>query len=207
MTEIDESVVLEPEQPKAMTLPQLRKFDGQLFIINNTPNKITFHEKMGDKSVDFELDPAGEEDSMAFMPKLALDMRGLQKLWMRGAVTISTDPEMENRIMLLNAQAVGASDARMQEMLGIQTANNNHKDIEEKLCLVCGRRNPQSGVIEIGRVMQTRRQVKDGTPPLCPAHVSQVNTFVPRLAANEKGDTHWEFDQMQLQAVNPGLRT
>ena len=29
---------------KTMTLPELRKFDGQLFIQNNTPMQITFHE-------------------------------------------------------------------------------------------------------------------------------------------------------------------
>ena len=41
------------DTPKAMTLPELRKFDGQLFIMNTTPMKITFREKLGDKSVDF----------------------------------------------------------------------------------------------------------------------------------------------------------
>jgi hypothetical protein len=203
-----ESVTTEViEAPKkSWTLPELRKYDGQLFVQNNTPMKITFHEKMGDKSVDFELDPAGDPDSIAFLPKLALDMRGLQKLWMRGAITISTDPDMEEQIMLMNAQAVGASDARMQEMLGIQTPNANIKDLEEKACLACGRRNPQSGVIEQGRVMQTRRQVKDGTPPLCSAHVGQENSFVPRLVSDDKGDTHWEFDQVQMQASRPGLK-
>lgn len=206
-TEVTQEVQAEAVEAKTpMTLPELRKFDGQLFVQNNSPKYVTFHEKMGDKSVDFELDPAGHEDSIAFLPKLALDMRGLQKLWMRGEITISTDPEMENRIMLMNAQAVGASDARMQEMLGIQTPNANNRDLEERACLACGRRNPQSGVIEMGRVMQSRQQVKDGIPPLCSAHVSQEKTWVPRLVSNDKGDTHWEFDQMQLQAVHHGLK-
>jgi hypothetical protein len=202
--EVEET--LEEPKKKNWTLPELRKYEDQLFIQNLTPMKITFHEKMGDKSVDFELDPAGEPDSIAFLPKLALDMRGLQKLWMRGSVTISTDPEMEQQIMLMNAQAVGASDARMQEMLGIQTPNANIKDLLEKSCLVCGRRNPQSGVIEQGRVMHTRRQDKDGVPPLCGAHVGQENNWVPRLVPDDKGETHWEFDQMQLQAPHPGLK-
>lgn len=198
---------VETPEVKPMTLPELRKFDGQLFIQNNTPQYITFHDKRGETVVDFELEPAGEPDSIAFMPKAALDMRGLQKLWMRGAVTISTDPEMENKIMLMNAAAVGASDERMQEMMGLQTANANNKDLLEKACLACGRRNPQSGVIEVGRVMQTRRQDKDGVPPLCPAHIGQERNWVPRQVSDDKGNAHWEFDQMQLQAVNPGLRS
>lgn len=44
---------------KMMTLPELRKFEGQLFVMNNTPNFMTFHEALGDKRVDFELQPAG----------------------------------------------------------------------------------------------------------------------------------------------------
>jgi hypothetical protein len=55
-------------------------------------------------------------------------------------------------------------------------------------------------------VLQSRRQDKDGVPPLCGAHASQERNFVPRLASDDKGNTHWEFDQMQIQAVNPGLR-
>lgn len=184
---------------KTMTLPELRKFDGQLFIMNNTPFKVTFHESMGDKRVDFELDPAGEPDSIAFLPKLALDMRGLQKLWMRGSVSISADPDMEDQIMLMNAAAVGASDDRMRTMLGLQTDNDNTRDMTESLCLVCGRRS-REGVIEQGRVLQSARQVKEGIPPLCSAHQGQSSLFVPRLV-QDKGEQHWEFDSASLGDV------
>jgi hypothetical protein len=124
-------------------------------------------------------------------------MRGLQKLWMKGAVSISSDPDMEDQIMLLNAKAVGASEARMREIMGLQTENASHRDLEEKLCLVCGRRNPVSGVIERGRVMHSRRQTKEGTPPLCPEHLDQARNYVPRLVS-EKGEDHWEFDPVQM---------
>jgi len=182
-----------------MTLPELRKYDGQLFIMNNTPQYITFREKRGEKTVDFELEPAGEPDSITFLPKEALDMRGLQKLWMRGSVTISTDPEMEDQIMLLNAKAVGASEARMAEIMGQTTESANHRDLEEKLCLVCGRKNPVSGVVERGRVLHTRRQTKEGAPPLCPEHLNQAHNYVPRLVS-EKGVDHWEFDSVKMTA-------
>jgi hypothetical protein len=180
-----------------MTLPELRKYDGQLYIMNNTTQYITFREKRGDKVVDFELEPAGEPDSITFLPKEALDMRGLQKLWMRGSVTISTDPDMEDQIMLLNAKAVGASEARMREIMGQTTEAANHRDLEEKLCLVCGRKNPVSGVVERGRVLHTRRQTKEGTPPLCPEHTDQAHNYVPRLVS-VKGEDHWEFDTVQM---------
>jgi hypothetical protein len=167
-----DTIVDEPEAPKKWTLPELRKFDGQLFIQNLGPTKITFHERMGDKSVDFELDPA----------------------------SISTDPEMEEQIMLLNAHAVGASEERMREIMGLQTPSNVHGQIEEHLCLVCGRRNPQTSVIERGRVLLSRRQIKDGTPPLCQEHTDQARFFVPRLVS-DKGEEHWEFDSLKMNAV------
>lgn len=189
---------------KPMTLPKLRQYDGQLFIQNNTPNYITFRDKIGDKSVDFELEPAGEPDSITFLPKLALDMRGLQKLWMKGSITISTDPEMENQIMLANAQAVGVSEARMREMMGKQTENENNKDLEEKKCLTCGIQDKTTGVITRGRVLQPRRQVKDGIPPLCDEHQSDKNKYVPRLVQNSAGEDRWEFDKMELTSVLKG---
>jgi hypothetical protein len=199
MTTLDTEGTKAPTS-RQMTLPELRKFDGQLYIANNTPHKITFHERLGDKWVDFELDPAGEPDSIAFLPKLALDMRGLQKLWMKGAVSISEDPELENQIMLLNARSVGASEARLAEIMGKTTENANHRDITEALCLVCGSRN-REGVIERGRVMLSRRQVKDGTAPLCSEHLSESHRYVPRLVSNASGEEHWEFDSVSMSAT------
>lgn len=189
---------------KAMTLPKLREYEGQLFVQNNTPNYITFREKIGDKSVDFELEVAGEPDSITFLPKLALDMRGLQKLWMKGSITISTDPEMENQIMLANAAAVGVTEARMREIMGKQTENENNKDLEEKKCLTCGVQDKTTGVITRGRVLQPRRQVKDGIPPLCEEHQGDKNNYVPRLVQDGKGEDRWEFDKMELTSVLKG---
>lgn len=189
---------------KTMTLPQLRDHQGQLFVQNNTPNYITFREKIGDKSVDFELEAAGEPDSITFLPKLALDMRGLQKLWMRGAITISTDPEMEDQIMLANAQAVGVSEARMREIMGKQTENENNKDLVELPCLKCGIVDKVTGVITRGRVLQPRRQVKEGIPHLCSEHQGHRSEFVPRLVQDDKGEDKWEFDRMELTGTLKG---
>jgi hypothetical protein len=191
------------DDKKTWTLPKLRSFDGQLFIQNNTPNYITFRDKIGEKSVDFELEPAGEPDSITFLPKLALDMRGLQKLWMKGSVTISTDPEMEDQIMLANAQAVGVSEARMREIMGKQTENENNKDLEEKKCLECGLEDKVTGVITRGRVLQPLRQIKEGIPPLCPEHQGLKSKFVPRLV-QANGEDKWEFDRMELTGVLKG---
>ncbi len=94
----------------------------------------------------------------------------------------------------------------MREVLGKQTESANARDISELLCIgktaggqQCGIRNAQ-GVVERGRVIQTRRDVKDGTPPLCPEHQDQAHNFIPRLVS-EKGVEHWEFDSVQMTAT------
>lgn len=197
MTTPTDDTVQETVEQKKMTLRELRAFDGQLFVQNNTSNYLTFHEKMGDKSVDFELEPAGEPDSLTFLPKLALDMRGLQKMWMKGVISISTDPDMEDQIMLMNAQAIGVSEQRQRELVGKTTESNTAGQMIEKECLTCGYTNPRTGVIERGRVVQSRRQVKEGVPPLCPQHTDEARFYTPRQVS-EKGEEHWEFDKLQM---------
>ena len=196
-------MTLPATEKKMMTLPELRKFEGQLFIMNTTNKFMTFNSAPhAEPQVHFELEPAGEPDSITFLPKAALDLRGLQKLWMKGEVIISTDPDMEEQILLMNAKSVGATQERMNEILGVQTENHNHRDLVEKACLVCGQYgrdqyNQPTGVIVRGRVFQSRRQVKEGQPPLCPEHTGEAHNYVPRLVS-EKGEEHWEFDSVKM---------
>lgn len=177
--------------PKEMSIPELRKYDGQLFVKNNTPMKITCHEKLGDTSVDFDLEPAGQPDSVGFLPKVALDVRGFQRLWMKGSITISTDPQLENEILLLNQESVDGSVARHTEAMSTLTANDNHRELAEKFCLQCG--NEASGR---GRLFQSQREVKDGKPPLCPAHVSLAAQFIPELISDAQGNETWKFSSV-----------
>lgn len=186
------------QETQAMTMAELRKFDGQLFIANKSPNKITCFEQRGKEVVGFELDPQGSPDSIAFLPKEALDVRGLQRLWMKGHVAISTDPEMEEQIMHLNGQAVGVSTERMNELLGHTTEAANSKDMHEMLCLVCGHRTPE-GVVDRGRVLQSTKDIERGEKPLCPDHVNDEYKFIPRLT-QEKGKDVWKFDAVTVNA-------
>lgn len=187
---------------RAMTMSELRKFDGQLFIQNKSPHKVTCYEQRGKEIVGFELDPAGQPESIAFLPKEALDVRGLQRLWMKKEVAISTDPDMEEQIMLMNAQSVGVSQQRMDEIMGKTTEAANSRDQHEKLCLACGFRNDK-GVVERGRVLQSAQEVKRGEKPLCSEHLSESHRFVPRLVS-EKGEEHWEFDAVVLNDPRAG---
>ena len=184
---------------KEMSLPELRKFEGQLFVRNNTPMKVTCHEKLGSVTIDFELEPTGQPDSVGFLPKEALDVRGFQRLWMKGSVTISTDPEVENEILMLNREAVDGSAAKHAEAMSVLTASEVNKHIEEKWCLQCGDEKMQRG-----RVFQNQAEVKAGKPPLCPAHTSLAHQFVSQLTEDGKGGEKWEFRSITVEAPQKG---
>ena len=78
--------------PSIRTIHELKKYDGPLYIANNTPFKITCRDNIGDTRVDFELEAQGHPDSVMILPKGALDVRGIQKMWLNGEVTVSRAP-------------------------------------------------------------------------------------------------------------------
>ena len=195
MTETTQTVV--NATPK--TLPELRKFDGVLYVKNNSPYKqYNIRTRLGDQRFDVELAPAGQPDSIGILPKGALELRGFQRAWMRGTISVSTDEAMEDEITLLMNQHVKASDARLAEVMATTTPNNVSRELIEKLCLQCGRVNAQ-GVIEGGRVLMRAADVKNGVPPLCDDHVDMGHLFAPEQKTNAKGEVEWTFSPVKVQ--------
>jgi hypothetical protein len=188
------------QQDKKLTLSELRKHDGTLYIKNNTPHVQSFHQKIGEGTVDFELSPAGTPDSVAHLPRLALEMRGLQKLWLRGALTVSTDEAMEDQITLLIGQSIQASDEQMANLRGEVVESNTGKDLVEKACLQCGQVDAQSGVVTRGRVFQSARDIKEGTPPLCSDHAGMTAMFPGTLTSDAQGNEVWKFSSVTITA-------
>jgi hypothetical protein len=194
------------KQEKKLTLPELRKHDGSLYIKNNTPHQMSFHQKVGEGEVDFELTPAGTPDSVAHLPKLALEMRGLQKMWMKGSVTVSTDEAMEDHISLLMGQSIAATEEQMATLRGEITEPNTGKDLVEKACLQCGATDPQSGVVTRGRLFQSAREIKEGIPPLCPSHIDMVALFPGYLTTDANGNETWTFATTTVTAPRKGAK-
>lgn len=79
------------------SLRELRESTGTLFAKNNTKKRITCNSEQ----TSFELEPQGMDNSIMIVPKECLNVPGFQRLWMRGAVSISDDEAMENEITLL----------------------------------------------------------------------------------------------------------
>jgi len=194
--------------PSIRTIHELKKYDGPLYIANNTPFKITCRDNIGDTRVDFELEAQGHPDSVMILPKGALDVRGIQKMWLNGEVTVSTDEAMSDQIALLFNQAAQTPEQRLNnimergegETLEVDTRSASSKGLAERPCLQCGSIDRETGVIERGRVIQTMQDVNEGVPPLCPNHLSLASQFTSRATLDKDGNQTWTFDRVQLSA-------
>lgn len=181
------------------TLHELRTFEGTLYVKNNSPYvQYNIRHKVGTESVDLELSPAGKPDSVAILPKIALELRGLQRAWLRGTISVSTDPDMEDEITLLMNQHVKASEDRLAEVMTAVDNSNTVRELIRKPCLQCGRVN-REGVIEGGQVTQSASDVKAGVPPLCEIHNNMGHMFVPEQTINAQGETEWTFSSVVVK--------
>jgi len=186
-----------PSTPK--TLPELRKYDGTLWVRNNSPFKqYNIRTNVGEQKIDIELAPAGKPDSIAMLPKAALELRGFQRAWLRGTITVSADPEIEDEITLLMNQHVKASEDQLASYMGAVDSSNVVRELLEKPCLQCGRIN-REGVIEGGRVVQSAIEARSGTPPLCEIHNNMSHMFVPEQKINDNGETEWTFSSVTVK--------
>lgn len=185
--------------PNTKTIHELSNHDGPIYIKNNTPTRITCRDNLGEHKIDFELDPAGGPDSVQMIPKIALKVRGIQKLMMTNKVSVGTDESFQDQITELLGQAVGVPQDALDEIMGAKstvTSNNMANSLVEKPCLQCGIVDPETKVIERGRVLQSASDAKDGTPPLCDDHTNLAYLFLARPVSNSNGEQTWEFDKV-----------
>lgn len=182
----------EPQKATTKDITDLRKHDGPLYVRNMSYKQQNIRHGFGPDRVNLELTPAGTADSVAMLPKLALELRGFQRAWKRGELMVSTDPAMENVIDLLMNQHIAGTAAQQAGFDQTLAKSNTAVELKESPCLVCGRRN-REGVIEGGRVIQSFLDTKNGVPPLCDEHVDQGHRFTPVLKQGAKGEDIWEF--------------
>lgn len=192
-------------QEARKSLRELRESTGTLFAKNNTPNTITCNTS----TISFQLEPAGNDDSIRIIPKECLDIPGFQRLWMRRAVTISDDEEMENEIVLMMGGQVSytpkvitvGADNKAVEVEAEMAENPANRDIvfkesgdptarnysiqNENHCLVGGE-----------PVMLTQKQMDDGEPPLCETHASDRS----RVVSTPSADGTWSHQLVEIAA-------
>jgi hypothetical protein len=198
--------VTTPTKEARKSLRELRESTGTLFAKNNTATKITCNTTQ----VSFELEPAGNDDSIRIVPKECLSVPGFQRLWMRNAVTVSDDERMENEITLLMGGQVaytpkvyttdesgavieveaeftedpGKNDIIMKES-GDPTGRNYAIQTEQR-CIVSGQ-----------PVYMTEKQIEAGEPPLHPDYASERS----RIVSTPSADGTWTHQLVTIEPV------
>lgn len=214
-SQVPETAVATPVQEKprtVMTLRELRQYEGTLYVKHNDPlRQFSCHQALGEHRVDFDLGPAGRGDDVCIMPKLALEIRGIQRAWKRNVITISKEEDMDEQIDLM-MQTHGSYAEDVLSSLQVQVEpSNNERDILTQPCLRCGRwGRDQYGavtpVVEGGKSMMTYADYKGGRPPLCEAHVNEEHLWVGTLITNpQTGQQGWEFQSRIVGETRPGV--
>lgn len=187
-----EEAAVEAEAPKKMSINDLRKHDGPLYVENVTPMRINVHDKFGADTLQFHLEPHGSPGYIEELPKLALASAAFRRLIIRGDVRISTDENMMDAIEVQVQQALEAEKVKRSGLLGTVQENKSHGDLEQKSCLSCG-----------ALIFQTVKQIKEGTPPLCPPHAADSGKYVPTVHKSDDGKDVWTFVPLTNVKIEP----
>jgi hypothetical protein len=187
-----EKDVVETEGPKKMSINDLRKHDGPLYVENITPMRINVHDKFGADTLQFHLEPHGNPGYIEELPKLALASAAFRRLIIRGDVRISTDENMMDAIEIQVQQALEAEKVKRSGLLGSVQDNRSYGDLEQKSCLNCG-----------ALIFQTVKQIKEGTPPLCPPHTADSSKYVPTVHKSDDGKDVWTFVPLTNVKIEP----
>lgn len=180
------------EAPKKMSINDLRKHEGPLYVENVTPMRINVHDTFGKDSLSFHLEPHGNPGYIEELPKLALASAAFRRLIIRGDVRISTDENMMDAIEIQVQAQLEAEKVKRSGLLNSVQESRTSGDLEQKACLTCG-----------ALIFQTVKQIKEGTPPLCPPHTADSSKYVPTVHKSDDGKDVWTFVPLSNVKMEP----
>ena len=146
----------------------LRTYSGPLYVKNLTRNLISYDDG---KNV-MTLGPTQSEESLAVLPLEVAQNPGFQKLWRRGEVLVTTDPEMEEALRL--AQTRTPADVQANPAGGVMEQTPQSKDLIPATCLNCK-----------SSIFVTKASL-DSAPPLCDLHSSEAGSYVVQDVMNSR---------------------
>ena len=170
--------------PRKITMGDLRNSDATFYVRNDSPKTLTCNEG---KDIRFILGPKGADDSVQILPPAVALQPGFQRAWLRGDVTISDDPEMQNEILFQAERRSLADIARANEVQAVVEPSSASKSMVERLCLVSGE-----------RVFLTEQEVKDLVPPLAERFKDQAHLWIPTEVPGKDGEieTVWKKSEV-----------
>jgi len=151
-------------EPRTLTLKDLRTYQDTLFVRNNTPKTITCN----DKKFSFTLGPRGADDSVQVLPPEVAVVPGFQRAYLRGDMTISSDPDMENELRIQAERKGLIEQERTSATQAIVEPSTASRSMVPMKCLISDE-----------LVFQSEQEVKDMVPPLAERFKDQASQWIP----------------------------
>lgn len=143
----------------------LRDYNGPLYVRNNSSTFISFDDNKGNI---FSLQQKGKDDSIAVLPLEVAKHPGIQKLWRRGDLTVSTDPAIEEELTLAETRFLANEAAKKADIESKMDPQSGDSDMIPVDCLHCG----QLTFITAGE------KKRGNQPTLCESHKHLSSQFV-----------------------------
>lgn len=138
----------------------LRDYNGPMYVQNLDPvaQVISYSTDGKEKVV---LGPAGKSEGrdVAILPISVAQNPSFQKIWRRGLVAVTTDPEMEEVLLMADLEQIKKDKNRADRAAQNVEEKINDKDLNKRECLECGT-----------DVWISNSDLKK-RPPMCPSHV------------------------------------
>jgi hypothetical protein len=176
-TEVDQSA----EVLSGEILPlDLQTYTGPLYARNNTSAIISFD----DKGIYFRIGNKGSNEDLVVLPLEAAKHHEFQKLWRTGKVTVTTDPAMEQALILA---ATSSEQLKAGQIASdIMEEPGDKKNLVSMKCLISGE-----------TVWQTQAEVDGGKPPLIDYLEDQAFRFVSEAYQDEEGNQKFRFIEVK----------
>ncbi len=174
---------------QAQTINDLRNSEDTLYIQNNTSFRITIVEGIGaGKTLDMRLEPKNTDGSIKMLPKEALNLGGVQRLWISGRVNISNDPNIQDKILLLMGGHLKYAESASQDFLAnTLTPAETDKALIQRTCLMTGQ-----------PVFQTQADIDAGVPPLAEHVKDKAYLFPATQELDAEGKPYWSFPKVSI---------
>jgi len=141
------------EQDGRITPKDLAKYEGPLFIKNLSPTLISHDDGRGNV---MRVGPSYSPECFAALPIEIARWPGFQKMWRRGMFMVSTNPEMEDELVLAEALVSERERQQREALSAIVEEDSSTRDLYPEACIKCG-----------AVTFQTKQAKLDGIPPLC----------------------------------------
>ena len=150
----------------------LREYSGPLYVRNLTTSVISHDDGKGNV---LRVEPVHSGQNTESLPVEVARDASFQRLWRRGKVQVTTDPEMEQALLMADMRAEELDALRKRDLETITENDPAGRDLVQEACLKCS------------DVFFTTTLEALSNPPLCEVHRPLASSFVPAEGVDKSG--------------------